>query len=216
MALHPSTDAALAGAVVTIAGLIEIEFPGYTLRLCDGSAEIDNGGTRFTGFDDRFGLIDAMSVVESGEGNAAPAIDLTFLPPSGTAAADISAPVMQGSRVRCWLAAIDQATGSVIGSAERFYFGLVDTTELVVGRGTRALNVQCVSGFERMFAVEEGQRLADAFHQSIWPGELGLANVTGITKNVPWGVEAPNRGYTYSTAGGGLSSTCLEDRVRVA
>jgi hypothetical protein len=33
--------------------------------------------------------------------------------------------------------------------------------------------------------------LADHFHQMVWPGETGLANVTSIIKTVYWGVHAP-------------------------
>lgn len=211
MPLNPLTDAALAGAAPLIAGLIEIEFPGYTLRLCDGSAEIDFSGIRYKGTDDRFGAITGIGRIEAGEGNTAPALDLTFSPPSTAAVADLAAPSMQGSRVRCWIAAVDRATGSVIGSAERFFFGLVDTVELVLSRGARDVNIQCVSGFERFFANDEGQRLADSFHQSIWPGELGLANVTGITKNVAWGVEAPPRFTGIASGSGGLPGSARYD-----
>lgn len=211
MPLNPATDAALQGPAPLIAGLLEIEFPGYTLRLCDGSGEIDNAGTRFRGYDDRFGTVAATGPVESGEGDQAPSLDLVFLPPSTTAAADLAAPGMQFSRVRCWLAAVNPATGTVIGAAERFFFGLVDTVEIAVDRGSREVNVQCVSAFERFFADDEGQRLADAYHQSIWPGELGLSNVTGITKNVPWGVEGPPRFTGLASGSGGLIGSARFD-----
>ncbi len=203
MTLHPSTEAALNAPTALIAGLIEMTLPGYTVRLCDGSGTVSMGGNIYSGSDDRFGTLAAVSPITSGEGNAAPALDFTFLPADGAAASDLSSPTFQGSRVRLWLAVIDMATGLVIGNAERVFFGLIDTTELKIGRGTRELNIQCVSGFERMFANNEGQRLSDAFHQSIWPGELGLSNVTGVTKNVPWGVESPPRAITYGSGSGG-------------
>ena len=207
MPLDPATEAALDQATVTIAGLVEMILPGYTLRLCDGSAVINFGGSLYPGSDDRFGSLAAISPVSSGEGNAAPALDFTFIPASSAAVADLSSPTFQGSRVRVWLAVIDPATGLVVGAAERVFFGLIDTTELVIGRGSRELNMQCVSGFERMFANSEGQRLADAFHQSIWPGELGLSNVTGVTKNVPWGVESPPRAISYGSGSAGIGSS---------
>lgn len=211
MSLDPASTAALSAPVATIAGLIEMTLPGYTVRLCDGSGAINFGGNLYTGSDARFGIIAALSPISSGEGNAAPALDFTFIPAS-TAAAELSSATFQGSRVRVWLAVIDPATGLVIGTPERVFFGQIDTTELVIGRGTRELNIQCVSGFERMFANNEGQRLADAFHQSIWPGETGLANVTGVTKNVPWGVESPPRAISYSNGSSGLGGGA----VRVA
>jgi hypothetical protein len=223
MPLHPATEAALSEPVVTIAGLIEMVLPGYTLRVCDGSGVVPagawaGGGAPFEGSDDRFGVLSAISPITSGEGNAAPALDFSFLPASTAAAADLSSPAFQGSRDRVWLAVIDRATGLVIGNPERVFFGLIDTTELVLGRNSRELNIQCVSGFERMFANNEGQRLADAYHQSIWPGELGLANATGVTKNSPWGVASPPRGVSYGNGsagigGGGPSSAIVGGMV---
>ena len=35
--------------------------------------------------------------------------------------------------------------------------------------------------------TEEGRRLSDAFHQLVWPGEMGLAFVTDVETTVPWG-----------------------------
>lgn len=204
MPLHPATETALSQPTVTIAGLVEINFPGWTLRLCDGSGVVDFGGANYSGSDDRFGSIGAISPITSGEGNNAPALDFTFFPASSTAAADLSAPSFQGSRVRVWLAVVDPETGKVIGNPERVFFGLIDTTILMIGQGTRELNIQCVSGFERMFANNEGQRLADAFHQTIWPGELGFSNVTGITKNVSWGTESPPRSVSSGNGSAGL------------
>lgn len=206
MPLHPATETALSQPTATIAGLIEMILPGYTLRLCDGSGTVNFGGNLYSGSDDRFGSVAAISPISSGEGNAAPALDFTFIPATSAAVADLSSPTFQGSRVRVWLAVIDPTTGLVIGNPERLFFGLIDTTELVIGRGSRELNIQCVSGFERLFANNEGQRLSDAFHQSIWPGELGLSNVTGITKSVPWGVESPPRAISYGSGAAGIGA----------
>src|SRR3546814_10076287 len=71
------------------------------------------------------------------------------------------------------------------------FTGELDQPTLTVDKGSRELEFECVSGFERLFDNEEGLRLADSWHQSVWPGEMGLANVSGIITTVYWGVEAP-------------------------
>src|SRR3546814_20326641 len=87
---------------------------------------------------------------------------------------------MQGSVVSLWLAAVDRATGAVIPEPLLLFTGELDQPTLTVDKGSRELEFECVSGFERLFDNEEGLRLADSWHQSVWPGEMGLANVTGI------------------------------------
>lgn len=46
-----------------------------------------------------------------------------------------------------------------------------------------------VSSSERFFEDNEGARLSDGFHQEVWPGELGMANATGIGKRDYWGAD---------------------------
>ena len=61
---------------------------------------------------------------------------------------------------------------------------------------------------ERFFDDDEGARLADGFHRSVWPGEEGLAFVTGVEKTVYWGMDAPPSavvaGRTGAARGGNL------------
>ena len=71
------------------------------------------------------------------------------------------------------------------------------------GLGERSLDMEFVSACERLFEVQEGARLSDAFHQEIWPGERGLANITGTKKKVYWGGEVPQSGITRLSSGGG-------------
>lgn len=209
--LDGSTEAALAAPVVTVAGMIRMDVPGHTVRLCDGSAVINVGGDPYTGEDSVFGVIGGISQVDSGVGDSAPALDVSFLPPSTSALAEISSPAFQGSRVRMSVAVVDPDAGTVVGSPQQVFFGLIDTCAAELARGVRSATQQWVSGFDRLFANQEGQRLADTFHQNIWPGELGLSNVTGITVKDAWGTAGPNSGAFY---GGGRTYYGGEDRVR--
>src|SRR3546814_14440890 len=60
--------------------------------------------------------------------------------------------------------------------------------------------VSVVSLAERLFELNIGNSLNSAWHKSVWPGELGHDNATGLSIPVAWGVESPRSG------GGGTTS----------
>src|SRR3546814_15904051 len=51
--------------------------------------------------------------------------------------------------------------------------------------------VSVVSLAERLFELNIGNSLNSAWHKSVWPGELGHDNATGLSIPVEWGVESP-------------------------
>jgi hypothetical protein len=57
-----------------------------------------------------------------------------------------------------------------------------------------------IAAADRLFTINEGNVLSSAFHQAVWPGELGLDNAIDVGTTVAWRVKAPPRG---SVAGGG-------------
>jgi hypothetical protein len=71
------------------------------------------------------------------------------------------------------------------------FMGEVDVPVLDVDKGIRTVTLECVSAWERFFEDDEGVRLTDNWHQSIWPGETGLAYVIEVTRQLPWGQDAP-------------------------
>lgn len=202
MTLTPSMLAALGQSHVRMTGLIKIDLPGHVIRLCDGGF-VDWDGERYNCIDDTFGTIDSIDALEDGIGDEAPGGRLTFFPATTAAVVDLSSPEYQGSRIRIWLAVLDPVSGAVIPDPDLLFDGELDITVFNEGLGERSLDMEFVSAAERLFEVQEGARLSDAFHQEIWPGERGLANVTGITKKVYWGGEAPQSGITRSSNYGG-------------
>jgi hypothetical protein len=69
-----------------------------------------------------------------------------------------------------------------------------------------------VSRLERLFSINEGNSLSPRFHKTVWPGELGEDNATGVGVAVAWGVEGAPRGSTYSGGGvPGWGGTDLQD-----
>jgi len=180
---------------------------GATIRLLDGAGSVSfnaGGGVEtFTGSDPVFGVLSAIDEIADGVGDEAPGLSITLLPASDAAAVDLANPTMQGSPVTLWLGAVDRATGAVIADPLMIFYGELDQPTLVIDKGVRELEFECVSGFERMFENDEGARLADSFHQNVWPGETGLAQVTGITRTIYWGVEAPRATVVRGGGGGG-------------
>lgn len=209
-ALAPGLDTALQADRPLIFGAVEINLPGYNVRLLDGSGFVTIGGNTFTGSDETFGVLAAIDSLSDGIGDEAPGLNITLQPATDAAVADLASPAMQGSRVRLWLGAIDRATGVAFTDPFLLFDGELDVPTLKVGLRVRDLEYDCVSGFERFFANDEGTRLSDSFHESIWPGETGLANMSGLPKTSYWGATEPPPSVSYANgvtlAGGYIPS----------
>lgn len=176
---------------IAYAGLARIDLPGsVTLRLTDGGA-VRWGADTFTGRDATFGAIDSIDALAEGVGEEVPALELVLLPPTTTAAATLCAPAQQNSPATFWLAEIDRDTAEVTGTPEVLFSGFIDQSTLTVGRDRRQLSVSVVSMLERLLALNIGNSLSPTFHKSVWSGETGHDNATGLGRAVAWGVEAP-------------------------
>lgn len=195
-AFTPAVEAALEADTPLVAGLLKIQLPDATICLLDGSGTLTIGGDTYVGADDVFGSLAAIDEITDGIGDQAPAISFTLHPADDAAAADLAGPLMQGSPVTLMLVAINRANGAVIPDPLVLFQGELDQPVLNIDKGVRELEYECVSSMERLFENKEGVRLADSFHQAIWPGELGLGNVTGIVKTIYWGVHAPTSAVT--------------------
>ncbi|MBB4154182.1 hypothetical protein GGQ80_002092 [Sphingomonas jinjuensis] len=189
--LTPAMSAALRQGLSPIAPLVEVELPGYTVRHLVGSGEIAWGEKVFVGLDQRFGALVAAGNLQDGVADEAPEWLLTFAPPSDVTAATLASSTAQGGRVSGWLAVVDRATGQLLPEPLQVFAGELDYARLRVGAGSRVIEWRCVSALEVFHDQEIGARLSDSWHQMVWPGETGLANMSGIEKTSYWGVEKP-------------------------
>ena len=189
-ALSAGLETALNSDTVIVFGAVRIALPGATLRLLDGSGVVTFGGETFIGEDPSFGVLGGISNLTDGIGDEAPAFEVTIIPPNDTAAGTLAAATMQGATVQLWLGAIDRATGTPLGDPYPFFAGEIDVPVIRSGPQGRAVDYQIVSVMERLFQEDEGAKLSDSFHQSIWPGETAFFDVTGIEQTVYWG-QAP-------------------------
>ena len=99
---------------ITLCGLIKIEFPGYTALLSDGGF-VNYAGDVYQSEDDTFGVISGFEISGTSP-DQAPGGKLTFLTANADAAAQLVAPGFQTSKLSIWLAEIDEATATVIGT----------------------------------------------------------------------------------------------------
>ena len=174
---------------IALTGLVQVDLPERTLRFCDGAFFAFEGET-FRGKDATYGTIAALAAMSEGVGDTVPAIQMTLLPANDAAPADLSQPGHQTARVRFWIAEYDVASG-LITSSEVMFDGQVDQTILTVGNGAKTLEVSVVSLAERLFEGNIGNTLNPTFHKSVWPGETGHDQATGLTIPVAWGTERP-------------------------
>lgn len=179
---------------LALVGLLKMELPTGTVRLCDGGF-IVWGGETYRAKDATFGALAGIDPLAEGAGQAVPLLDLKFIPPGDVDADDLSQPGFQQSRVRLWLAEFDAAAGTVSGTPDLLFDGQVDQTVLGLeaagdGGAQRVLAMSVVASAERFFEGNLGNSLNGTWHKSVWSGELGHDNATGLSLPVAWGAEA--------------------------
>ncbi|WP_311267446.1 hypothetical protein [Sphingobium sp. WCS2017Hpa-17] len=182
---------AFTGGVINLVALMKIETPGRTVMMCDAGF-VYWGADLYDCIDPMFGTISAAESFEEKTGDEAPGGKVTFLPPSSAAGIALNDPALQGSRMRFWLGEYDTATGRIVGTPEQTADLAIDTSTIRAGRGSRAVDIEFESAAKRLFMVMRGNALNDRFQQACYPGELGMANATGMPRSTAWGAATPN------------------------
>lgn len=191
---------ALNSSVLLLAGLVEMQLPARTVRLCDGGF-VQWGANLFTSSDAAFGTIESVEAIAEGLGDEAPGARLTLLPTSTADAADLFQSNAQGRPIKFWLAEVNRSTGALVGTPELMFWGMIDSMAVKLGKSERKVEVEFVAASERLFLVREGNVLSPRFHQNAWPGEKGFDHCTGNGIQVPWGVSGAPRGSTGYAGG---------------
>jgi hypothetical protein len=182
---------------VALIGLCKIELPTGDVRLCDGGfIEFDSEVYRSS--DALLGTIASIQAMGEGTGPEVPAMEMTLMPPEDTSPSELAQPGWQTSRARFWVGEYDPEAGTLIGDPDLVFDGQLDQASLSVGM-VRELALTVVSLAERLFERNAGNALTSAWHKSIWPGELGHDNATGLAVQVAWGAASPT-GTTTGTA----------------
>jgi hypothetical protein len=186
---------------ILLAGLIRIDLPGRApVLLCDGGF-VPWGADTYLSADPAFGTLAGFEAPEEGVDDTLPAGTLQMLPAGTAAVVDLSRPEYQGSRVRMWIAELDEVSGQIAAAPDIQADWQVDRTVYRSKRGERSLDIDCVSSAQRLLIKVEGNTLSSAFHSSIFPGERGHDNATGLETNFAWGAVATPRGTSASNVG---------------
>lgn len=201
--LTPAVSTALRSGQHPLAPLVEVALPSYTMRHLVGSGEVKDwrdASRSFVGRDAKFGVLVSAGTLKDGVGDEAPEWDLTFAPSNDAAVADLTSAMAQGGQVSGWLGVIDRSTGQLIPEPVQVFAGELDVARLRVGKGSRTVEWRCVSALEVFHDQEVGARLSDAAHKLVWPGETGLANMSGIERTSYWGVQDAPSSVVYQSS----------------
>ncbi len=189
--LDPALDTALQADGPRMFGAIEIVLPAATIRLLDGSGFLTLFGNTFVGHDPTYGALASFEPFNDGLDNTAPAIRMSMNVPTNTAVAAIADPDAQGGQVSVWVGAVNPQTGLSVSDPYLAFLGELDVATVQIGQNKRTVVLDVVSVFERFFDQDEGVRLNGPWHNSVWPGELGLQYIVAVQQNMPWGQDAP-------------------------
>jgi hypothetical protein len=202
MGLSAGLEDVLEGPFARIFECVEIVLnTGATLRLLAGSGLVTFSSKTFTGADDTYGVLAGLELSGDGVGNESQSLRLVITPPSNSAGAILSQPGQQGSTIAYWFGAVDPLTHAVIDEPYLMFSGELDQPKLRVGKSSRSVTLEFVDALDRFFDEDEGIRLNDSFHESVWPGEKGLEFVTeAANRKVPWMQDAPRPAVLQSAA----------------
>lgn len=185
--------------------LLKIDLPARTVLLSDGGVTVFAGDT-YSASDAELGSLVAIDAIAEGIGQEIPALTIKLAPPGPVAVTALSLGAIQRSRVRVWLAEYDTLTGAVVGSPELRFIGYVDQPSVYFQLRQFGVQFTAVPDLEAMFFRDNGNGLSATFHKSLYPGETGHDNATGLSIPVAWGAQSPPRGGTVFGGSGGFGS----------
>lgn len=185
MALSLAMQNTLAQQGLMFFTALRLTLPTVTLALLDGSAVVTFAGSTFVGEDPTYGVLAGVEEISDGGEDEAPRARIKLNPKNLTALSALAAASNQGAKVEIWEGLIDLTSGLPVADPDLAFEGFYD--QPTWSPMDMELVIDCGSVFELFFEAEEGVRLTDSFHQSIWPGELGFQYVTETQRQLPWG-----------------------------
>ncbi len=197
--------------------LMKLELPTETVCLSSG-LQVPYGGDTYLPADDDWGMLSHVNVVAWGQTSRAVSPDIGLLIPSDAKIQVIASKAVEDSRIRIWWGAVDPDTGAVEIDDEDgpLYTMYLDTTDTSFRVGDRPTLIKTYPATAHQLRPSTRQRLNPSFHKSIWAGETGLDNVTGITDADGWRSNDPplsGRSTSGGTVGGGGTGAATRNLV---
>lgn len=202
--MDASSVAARKQPVSWIVQLVEWVTPAFTLRLSTGGF-IPWGQKVFLARDPTYGALGELPLFEDGIDSQTTRSSITIIPPDPDGIAAVADRAHQRTLIQVWDATLDGDTGFLIGEPDLLFRGMVDFPRLVIGE-TWEVVLECGTEEALLNEPNEDRRLSHPFHQSVWPGETGLAYVTGLGRKVYWRANTPAgvKSGGYVSGGGNL------------
>lgn len=192
--------------------LLRLDLPSGSVYLSDGGVTTWDGNT-YASRDAALGGFSQISEISEGTGNELPELEIVFAPPSNAALTPLQTGAFQRSTVRLWLAEYNPATGAVVGTPDLRFAGQMDRVRQQYGLRQLSIILSCVPELEVLLFSDDGNGLSATFHKSIYPGETGHDQATGLVIPIAWGVaNGGNRGGTGS-ASGGFGGNVLQEAI---
>ncbi|MGV8954237.1 MAG: hypothetical protein ACOH2M_24275 [Cypionkella sp.] len=183
-----------------IVHLVTVTLPGHTIRWTDGGF-VKWGANTYRVRDATYGVLDSISDITDGIDDDAAPVQIVITPPDLTSLATLASSDAQGGWVTIHVAAKNPTTGLLVDEPYQIHLGELDQPRIRPGK-TRALAYDIITGEARGLQPNEEQRQTDAFHQYIWPGELGDEYATDGTKLSRWRSDDPRNAIGVLTGRG--------------
>ena len=185
-----------------ITKLVSLALPSGTVYLSDGGVTVWGGNT-YRATDATLGSIAQYGRTSFGFSSVLPQWDLVFAPPSNAALTPLQAGAFARSVVRYCTAEFDVDTGAVVGDPHLEFAGRMDRVRQPFGLRQLAITISCAPEVEVLLFSDEGNGLSAEFHKSLYAGETGHDQATGLVKTVTWGAESARRSNVGGAGGGG-------------
>lgn len=181
--------------------LLKIALPSGDVFMSDGGVTAWDGDT-YTPSDATLGSLSGVGTLNEGGGSQIPALQLNFAAPDKGAVTALSNGAIQQSRVEMRVATYDEMTGAVIGTPDLRFVGMIDQPTISAAFRELSVGLTVVNEMEFLFEAPNGNELSAAFHKSLYSGETGHDNATGLGVSVAWGAESPPTTSSYTSSGG--------------
>ncbi len=187
--MDASLKSDLQAAAFTSFVLFSIALAAGAVRLSSGG-EISYGGNTYYPENTSYGRLDTIPAIADGADDQVPTCEVNIILPSAAAKALWTVAADQGVSAVVMMGTINRSTGVVIG-VETLFTGEYNCPEFMVSGGEDRVVLLLTGQLGRLLEPNHERKLSPAFHKSIWPGELGLDNVTRLTRKIPWRASDP-------------------------
>lgn len=171
--------------------LIKIELAGRDILLSDGGVTPWAGDT-YRPEDADIGRIVSISELREGaDGQIAP-LSVVFAPPSSLAMGVLTTASLSRAPFFIWLAEYDTETGLVVGDPDLRFSGNLDVASIQYALRELLVSQTVTQALEVLFFQNNGNGLSARKHKSLYPGETGHDQATGVNRTIYWGTQSPN------------------------